>query len=163
MESIRNDQPDRPTDPALAAGLADVHSRMASRLHSPWWFHAMRGLCLAAMVFGFGIRPWWGQWLALVGLLALLPLARWRARAAGFSRANPDRWAFLTLGAPWSIVVVVLLAAALGLEVVERDLPLATVIALAAIIGLAMALLGPLADRAGRGRMGHPSAALPRA
>jgi hypothetical protein len=163
MESINENEANRPSDPdALTQGLTDVHSRMASRLHSPWWFHAARGLLFAVMVFGQGTHAWWGQWLSLAGLLAVILLSRGRTRAAGFSRSNPDRWSFLTLGAPWSVLMIFVFAAALALVVVDRHLARPELIGVAVVVGLLAAVFGPLADRAGRARMGHPSTALPR-
>ena len=154
MESHSNDNSSSPVDPVAALRVAtDAQARMASRVRSPWWLHVLRGLLVATMVGGLGSGEGGSVWM-LLGLLGLVALSRWRTRQVGVTRANPERWRFLALGAPWSIISFVAVVAALTFVVVVRDAPTWQVMTAAAIAGALMAALGPVADHAARTRLG---------
>ncbi|MFZ7086822.1 hypothetical protein [Curtobacterium sp. RRHDQ10] len=156
MESIYDDQ----SDPSIGARAARdaVHAaqqRLANRLRSPWWFHALIGLAVAAVVFGITGRTPWGIIVLVAGIVGYVVLGRWRARSIGFSRADPERWAFLRTGAPWSVVSLVVVVAAIAAVLFVRQLSLPEVGAVAVAAGFVTAVLGPLADRAGRAALGR--------
>lgn len=154
METHSNDSSSQHLDPVAALQVArDAQTRMAARVRSAWWLHVLRGLAIAATVFGLGGRPDGAAWLAPAGVIAFILLARWRTRVAGISRANPERWRFLALGAPWSIVLLVIAAAAMAFVVVVHDAPLWQFGVAAGVTAVATVVLGPLADRSARRRM----------
>ena len=154
MESQSNNQSSQPIDPVAAFQVAhDAQSRMASRVRSAWWVHVLRGVFMAAAIVGLAGRPSWAVWLLPVGVLGFTLLARWRTRTVGLSRANPERWSFLTLGAPWSTVALVIAVAAMAFVVLVRTAPDWQVAVAAGVVGVVTAAFGPLADQAARGRM----------
>jgi len=158
MESHSNDNPSQPVDPVAAFQVAnDAQARMAARVRSPWWVHVLRGLCIAAVVYGLG-APDSSAWM-LLGVVGLIALARRRVRDVGVARANPERWRFLTLGAPWSIVALVVAVAGMAFVVIAQDEPLWQVGVAAGVAGAVTMALGPLADAAARGRLGADLAA----
>jgi hypothetical protein len=153
MESLSNDS-SQPIDQVTAFRVAqDARTRMAARVRSPWWVHTLRGLLVAVTVAGLPGRPDGAAWLVPIGVIGFVLLMRWRTREIGISRANPDRWRFLALGAPWSIIGSVVIAAAMALVVVDRTAPIWQLVAAAAVAGIVTAVLGPFADHAARDRM----------
>ncbi|WIB60431.1 hypothetical protein DEJ13_00990 [Curtobacterium sp. MCLR17_007] len=124
---------------------------MAARVRSPWWVHVLRGLLVAAVVYGLG-APDSTAW-TLLGVVGLITLSRRRVRDIGIARANPERWRFLALGAPWSVIAFVVIVAAMVFGVVVRDEPLWQVSAVAAVAGIVTLVLGPVADAAARRRI----------
>nr|BFF16417.1 hypothetical protein GCM10025699_77200 [Microbacterium flavescens] len=98
MESHSNDHSSQPVDPIAAFQLAnDAQARMAARVRSPWWVHALRGAPWPPSL-GLG-APDSTAWM-LLGVVGLIALSRRRVRDTGVAHANPDRWRFLALGAP---------------------------------------------------------------
>ncbi|WP_423919324.1 hypothetical protein ACPEEZ_12090 [Frigoribacterium sp. 2-23] len=154
MESQSNDQPSQPIDPVAALQVAhEAQSRMAARVRSAWWVHVLRGLSIVATVVGLAGRPSWASWLLPLGVIGLALLARWRTREVGLSRANPDRWSFLTLGAPWSTIALVVAVAAMAFVVFVRSAPDWQVAVAAGVAGVVTAAFGPLADQAARAHL----------
>ena len=153
MESLSNDNSSQPLDPATAFRAAkDAQARMAARVRSPWWVHLLRGLCVAVVVFGLSGYPDSSAW-ALLGVVGLITLSRWRTRTIGVSRANTERWRFLTLGAPWSTIAFAVTVAAMVFVVANRAAPLWQIGAAAVAAAVFTLALGPVADRAARSRM----------
>ena len=132
-----------------------ARTRMTDRLRSPWWFHALHGLGIGLVVDGLGSHSQWDLVPLVVGLVLSIGLSRRRTARVGFSRANPDRWAFLRAGAPWSVIAVVVAALALTLTLFVRSFTTPEVIAVAAVAALVSALTGPLADTAARRHLGR--------
>lgn len=152
METPSNGNSSQPIDPAAALQVAkDAQTRMAARVRSPWWVHVLRGLLVAAVVYGLG-APDSTAW-TLLGVVGLIALSRRRVRDVGIARANPERWRFLALGAPWSIIAFVVIVAAMVFGVVVRDEPLWQVGIAAAVAGVSTLVLGPVADASARRRM----------
>ncbi|MBA8814269.1 hypothetical protein [Frigoribacterium faeni] len=152
MESHSNDHSSQPVDPIAAFQLAnDAQARMAARVRSPWWVHALRGALVAAVVFGLG-APDSTAWM-LLGVVGLIALSRRRVRDTGVAHANPDRWRFLALGAPWTIIAFGVIVAAMVFVVAVRDEPLWQVAVAAGTAGAVTLVLGPVADAAARRRM----------
>jgi hypothetical protein len=147
-----SDRPDRVLD---ADALRAASDRLASRLRSPWWFHALRGLSVGAIVFGIAPRRDWALAVLALGAVGLVLLPRLRTSTVGFSSAHPDRWAFLRTGAPWSVVALAAVTAGLVVALFVRQLGILEVAGIAAGVALVVAVLGPLADRAARQRLGR--------
>lgn len=140
---------------AIQDALQASTERLAAGLHSPWWFHLLYGFAVACLAYGVVARVDWRVILVVLGLGGEIALSRWRTSRLGFSRANPSRFTFLRLGAPWSTISLGAFVAALALGILGRSLwPGWTLIA-AVAAGLVMAAFGPLADRAGRRRLTH--------
>jgi len=153
MESHSNDNSSQPVDPVAAFRVAnDAQARMAARVRSPWWVHALRGLLVTAMVYGLGAPDSTG-WM-LLGLVGLIALSRRRVRDVGVARANPERWRFLALGAPWAVIALVVMVAALAFVVIAQDEPLWQVGVAAGVAGVVTLALGPPADSSARRRLG---------
>lgn len=153
MESQSNDNSSSPVDPVAAFRVAaDAQAAMAARVRSPWWLHVARGLLVAAIVGGLGSGTEGSAWV-LLGVVGLAALARWRTRQVGVTRADPERWRFIALGAPWSVVSFVAVVAAMVFVVVVRDAPIWQIATAAAVAGVLMAALGPVADHAARTRL----------
>jgi hypothetical protein len=152
METQSNDDAPQPIDPVAAMQIAnDAQTRMAARVRSPWWVHLLRGVLVAAVVFGLSgteNSPW-----LLLGVVGLVALARRRVRQIGISRADPERWRYLTLGAPWSLIALFVAVAAMASLVIVRDEPSWLVVVAVAVAGIVTAATGPLADAAARRRM----------
>jgi uncharacterized membrane protein HdeD (DUF308 family) len=160
MESHSNDNSSQPVDPVAALRVAnDAQARMAERVRSPWWVHVLRGLSMAAAVYGLG-APDSSAWM-LLGVLGLIALSRRRVRDVGIERANPERWRFLALGAPWAIISLVVSVAAMAFVVVARDEPLWQVGVAAGVAGIVTLALGPAADASARRRLGSDLAGRP--
>jgi len=158
MESQSNDNAPQPVDPVGAFKVAnDAQIRMADRIRSPWWVHILRGILVAAVAYGIG-APESTAW-TLLGMVGLIALARRRVRNIGVARSNPERWRFLALGAPWSIVAFAALVAALAFVVAVRDEPLWQVGVAAGVAGVVTAALGPVADASARHRLRRDVAA----
>jgi len=158
MESHSHDDQSSPVDPLAALRVSQqAQGRLASRVRSPWWFHLLRGLSVAAMVVGLAGAPETGPYL-LLGVVALAALARWRTRTVGVTRANTERWRFVALGAPWSVLALVATVAGMASVVVLRDEPAWQVAVIAGIAGALVAALGPAADSAARRRLAAPQA-----
>jgi len=152
VESPSNDNSSQPVDPGAAFRVAnDAQARMAERLRSPWWVHVLRGVLVAALVYGLG-APDSTAWM-LLGVVGLLALSRRRVRDVGVARANTERWRFLALGAPWSTVAMVVLVAALAFVVIAQDELLWQVLVAAGVTGAVTLALGPLADASARRRL----------
>ena len=124
-------------------------------LRSPWWFHALHGLGIGLVVVGLGAHSAWDLVPLAIGLVLSIGVSRRRTARVGFSRANPDRWAFLRAGAPWSVVSIVVVAVGLILTLLVRSLTVPEDIAVAAVAALVSALTGPLADTAARRHLGR--------
>jgi len=153
MESHSNDNSSQPVDPVAALRVAnDAQARMAARVRSPWWVHVLRGLLVAAMVYGLGAPDSTG-WM-LLGLVGLIALSRRRVRDVGIARANPERWRFLALGAPWAVIALLVMVAALAFVVIAQDEPLWQVGVAAGVAGVVTLALGPAADASARRRLG---------
>jgi len=153
MESHSREDAPQPVDPIAAFQVAsDAQARMAARIRSPWWVHALRGVFVAAIVWGLG-APDSSAWM-LLGLVGLVALARRRVRDIGVARANPERWRFLALGAPWAIIALVVLVAALAFVVIAQDEPLWHDGVAAGVACAVTLALGPAADAAARRRLG---------
>ncbi|WP_123519349.1 hypothetical protein [Frigoribacterium sp. PhB24] len=160
MESHSNDNSSKPVDPVAALRVAnEAQARMAERVRSPWWVHVLRGAFVAAAVYGLG-APDSSAWM-LVGVLGLVALSRRRVRDVGVARANPERWRFLTLGAPWAIVALAVSVAAMAFVVVAQDEPLWQVGVAAGVAGVVTLALGPAADASARRRLGSVLAGSP--
>ncbi len=141
---------DRPDAPFDADAMRAATDRLTGRLRSPWWFHALRGLSVGAIVFGIAPRADWAIAVLAVGLV-LLP--RLRTSAVGFSSANPDRWRFVRDGAPWSVVSLAAATAGLVVALFARQLGILEVTGIAVGVAVVVAVLGPLADRSARQRL----------
>lgn len=142
----------RTLDDALRAS----RRRLADGLRSPWWFHALYGLSVACIAYGVAGRPvGWGILFLVPGLGGEIAVSRWRANRLGLSRANPSRFMFLRIGAPWSAISFGAFVAALALGVFARTLSPIWIAAAAAAAGVVMAGFGPLADRSARRRLAH--------
>jgi hypothetical protein len=156
METHAHDSsPDRPDRVLDADALRVASERLTGRLRSPWWFHALRGLSVGAIVFGIAPRQDWALAVLALGLVGLVLLPRLRTSAVGFSSAHPDRWAFLRTGAPWSVVSLAAATAGIVVALFVRQLGILEVAGIAAVVALVVAVLGPLADRAARQRLGR--------
>ncbi|KQO63451.1 hypothetical protein [Curtobacterium sp. Leaf261] len=154
MESLSNDQSEQYPDAVAARRvMQDAQGRMASRVRSAWWVHGLRALLIGITVFGIAGRPEGAAWLVPAGVLGLAVIGRWRTSSVGFSRANPERWAFLRLGAPWSVVVLAVVVVAMAFLIVEHHLPLWQVAVVALVSAAVTAVCSPLADRAARRRV----------
>jgi hypothetical protein len=154
METHAHDSSsDRPGTPFDADALRAASDRLTGRLRSPWWFHALRGLSVGAIVFGIAPRADWAIAVLAVGLVGLVLLPRLRTSAVGFSGANPDRWRFVRDGAPWSVVSLAVAAAGLVVALFVRQLGILEVTAVAIGVAVVVAVLGPLADRSARQRL----------
>jgi hypothetical protein len=152
METHSHDDASQPIDPVAALQVAkDAQTRMAARVRSPWWVHLLRGALVAAAVLGLSGSEN-SAWL-LLGVVGLIALSRRRVREVGISRADPERWRFLTLGAPWSLIALVVAVAAMACLVIVRDEPSWLVVVAVAVAGIVTAVAGPLADAAARRRM----------
>lgn len=157
MESLANNQSDQseqyPDAVTARRVMQDAQHRMASRVRSAWWVHGLRAVLVGITVFGIAGRPEGAAWLVPAGVIGLAVIGRWRTSSVGFSRANPERWAFLRLGAPWSVVVIAVVVIAMGLLVVEHHLPLWQVWTVALVSAVVTAVCSPLADQAARRRV----------
>jgi hypothetical protein len=147
-----SDRPDAPVDADAMRAAAD---RLTGRLRSPWWFHALRGLSVGALVFGIAPRADWALAVLAIGLVGLVLLPRLRMSAVGFSSAHPDRWRFVRDGAPWSVVSLAVATAGIAVALFVRQLGILEVAGIAAGAAVVVALLGPLADRSARRRLGR--------
>lgn len=130
----------------------EAQERLAERVRSPWWFHVLRGLLVAALVIGLTGGPTASPWL-LLGVVGLAALARRRIRTIGVTRANTERWRFLTTGAPWSLLAFIVTVLGMASVVVFRDLAFWQATVIAGTAAILVAALGPAADRAARQRM----------
>ncbi len=153
MERDNIEQDDFRMNASPEQSVRSANARLAARLRSPWWFHALYGFFVGCIAFGVGERPAWVVVALFVGLAGMIAVTRWRARRIGFSRANPSRFTFLREGAPWSAISYGLFVIAVAVNVFARQFTLLEAGLVAAAAGLAMAALGPLADRAGRRRL----------
>jgi L-asparagine transporter-like permease len=152
MESQSDNRPAQPVDPVAAFQVAnDAQSRMAARVRSPWWVHLLRGALVVAVVFGLS-GPDDTAWL-LLGVVGLISLSQWRVRVIGLTRSNPERWKFLALGAPWSIIALVVTVAAMTFVVLVRNEPAWQIAVVVIVAGVVTVALGPLADAAARRRL----------
>lgn len=152
METPSNDDASQPTDAVTALRVAsDAQTRLAARVRSPWWVHLLRGGLVAAVVFGVSgteNSPW-----LLLGVVGLIALSRRRVSEVGIARSNPDRWRFLTLGAPWSVTALLVVVATMAFLVIVRDESPWQVGSAVTLAGIVTAVLGPLADAAARRRL----------
>lgn len=149
MESLSGSQYSNTAAANAHDALRGPRQRMAHRLRSPWWFHVLRGLAVAAIVVGLSNRSPWDLIPLGVGLAGLIALSRHRAQTVGYRRANPDRWQFLRTGAPWSVLSVIVVAAAIAVAVFTTPtVPVLTVVT--ALTALLVTALSPLADRSAR-------------
>jgi hypothetical protein len=152
METHSNDDAPQPIDPIAALHLArDAQGRLAARVRSPWWVHLLRGVLVAAVVFGASgteNTPW-----LLLGVVGLIALARRRVREVGVARSNPERWRFLTLGAPWSVIALSVAVAGMAFLIVVQHESAWQVAVAVTVAGIVTAVTGPLADAAARRRL----------
>ena len=156
METHAHDSSsDRPGTPFDADAMRAASDRLTGRLRSPWWFHALRGLSVGALVFGIAPRADWALAVFAAGLVGLVLLPRLRTAAIGFSSANPERWRFVRDGAPWSVVSLAVTTAAIVAVLFARQLGMLEVAGIAAGAAVVVAVLGPPADRSARQRLGR--------